>query len=124
MDYKEAVSGFEDEGGTSDLRIDLLRVLVAETGPQWKSDLIRELQMFRKETDRQEEVQEESLEDALRELESGDLVEIENRKKATREGGSADALISLTDPSKAEIALSKDEILKNYRSKVKKAYGE
>lgn len=124
MDYENAVVEFREEGGLSDARIDLLRVLLVRFGTSWKSDLFQEIEVFRKEVGRKNKVQEGDVDDALQELEDYNLIKAEDRKKATREGGKADSLIKLVDFDSASEAFSGDEVLEKYRSRLRRTYGE
>lgn len=117
VDYESVIRELEKGDGLSDTKLDSLRVLAEKFGKRWKSDLLRDLNLFRKIIGRRGEVRSDDFDNALRELERDGLVDTEDRPKATGEGPKPDTLISLTDLNGIRKALADDEVLREYRRK-------
>lgn len=114
-DYESKIMGIEKSEESSEIKLDLLRVLVVNVGARWKSDLFQDFKLFQDAVGRETKAHEDEFEGALEFLKNEGLIETEDRPKATRSGSQPDTLVSLSGPMEARKALSDDETLRKYR---------
>jgi len=115
LDYENLIAKIKDENDFPGLKIDLLRVLIVNIGSRWKSDLLKDISMFRKVLNRKKEFGKEEINRALKDLQARGLIGLEDRPKATRDGSKPDVLISLKDPVEIREVFKDDEVLMEYR---------
>ncbi len=114
MDYEDIVEKLKGGDNFSIVKLDVLRVLADNFGKRWESELLQDLNLFRDYVGRSK-VSEDDLEEALEELGGEDLIDMDDRPRATREGGEPDSLVSLLNFEEAERVFSEDEALLEYR---------
>ena len=96
--------------------LDVLRVLIVYGGASWKSELARELPLFRAFEGGPAPVNEMKLDEALRRLEKEGLVKVEKRVRADMgaQGSEEDELVTIVDISATRNALAKNRVLTSY----------
>lgn len=114
LDYIASVKKMKNGDKFSIIKLDIIRILLDSFGTRWKSELLRDLNVFRRHLGRMD-ISKDDFEDMLKELVSGGFVESDDRPRATRKGGEPDSLISLKYLEETRKALSGDEDLKKYR---------
>jgi len=106
----------EKRGGLHIAMLDVLRTLVVCGGTSWKSELVRDLALFRTFKGGTGAVDEKELDEALGRLGKEGLVKAEKRVRAdmSARGGVEDELITLVDILATRNALAKDRVLTSY----------
>ena len=97
------------------LKGDILRVLGLSMGRLWLSELKPELETFRVSLGLVEPVEAEELRKAITELVNDEVLEAEERIKATLAGGEKDLLIGVKDVNSLILAVKDDEAYRRYR---------
>ena len=115
----ERISGIlsaEKRGSLPREMLDVLRVLIVHSGTSWKSELARDLALFRTFKGGTGAVDEEELDEALGRLGKEGLVKVEKRTRAdmSARGGAEDELITLVDLSATRNALARDRVMSSY----------
>jgi len=113
MDLEAAVRGLCEEGG---LEADILRVLAAQNGVSWGSEVSIDLVEMYDFLGTSPQASEKDVESALKKLASEGLVSLEKRKRGS--GGSGepvnDVLVGVNDLRGLRLALAGDEVYRRY----------
>lgn len=112
------------EGALLDLKADIVRVLIKNNGTSWETDLVQDLKSFRELTDRSREIEKTEVKNALDELSESNLLRIEDRLRASRNGSKEDSLINLEDLEDARTTFSNDDKLREYDKAISEIYFE
>lgn len=102
---------------------DTLRVLGLSMGRLWLQEMKAEIEAFRRTLDRESEVNEKLLKEAVRRLEDMGLVIAESKVRATYGGGEPDLLVGSTDFPVLLIKLRKDEQFCRYKRTLEEVLG-
>ena len=113
MSIEPAVHRLCEKGG---VEADILRVLAAQNGVAWSSELPMDLTEMYDFLGTGSEASRQDVERALKKLASDGLVSLENRKRTTAvSGGPAkDTLVNVNDLHGLRLALTRDDIYRQY----------
>jgi hypothetical protein len=102
---------------------DTLRVLGLSMGRLWFQEMKLEIEAFRRTLERESEVNERLLKEAIRRLEGMGLVTAESKIRATYGGGEPDLLIGSTDFPVLLMKLREDEQFRRYKKTLEEVFG-
>lgn len=110
-EISELLSNRDDE--RSQVKLDVLRVLVVNPGSSWRSELIQDLVLLRSFKG-EPGASADEIDNALDGLEKDGLLTVEEQVKGMMDGPREDSLISLSDLNTIRGALSSDGVLARY----------